>query len=401
MVLDIRYLRSGSEPEDTESPAEAKATEAQSGEAQAVQIQAAEPQADPSIQALEMTAGPEASGPAPGANLDELLTRAAEGDDAADRAEAVACLRSLVPSPEGVERLGDILESADDSRRVVAAQVLGHHRQWLAQTSGLARLVGWARAERDPEVGAALVWGLRNRDAAQEFLLHPILGMAREAAMGVPVAESTIEALVQALVVGRSPDIDRILGDKLRAVRSSLVPAVVDLLLEQMGGAGSQEITAVVAHLPQVPLFRVFIQGQGAPQWRPDQTAAESRRARNWHQLAALVESVLLAGPDPELVRHLVSHTARDEAFARRHAAFLEAAGKSGAAFSPELLHDLSRLTATASNDKLGRLAELLVELSGRLDGDSARRAQALLEDWKARSPDLKLRIYHLQQGVK
>ena len=103
----------------------------------------------------------------------------------------------------------------------------------------------------------------------------------------------------------------------------------------------------------------------------------------------------------PDLVRHLVSNTARDDAFARRHAAFLEAAGKTGAVFSPELLHDLARLTATASNEKLSRLAELLVELSGRLEGDSARRAEALLEEWKTRSPDLKLMIYHLQQGVK
>ena len=46
-------------------------------------------------------------------------------------------------------------------------------------------------------------------------------------------------------------------------------------------------------------------------------------------------------------------------------------------------------------------LSELLVELSGRLEGDSARRAEALLEEWKTRSPDLKLKIYHLQQGVK
>ena len=70
----------------------------------------------------------------------------------------MARLRSLVPSPEGVELLADIIESENDERRVVAAQVLGHHRQWLALSSGAERLLGWARAERDPEVGAALVW---------------------------------------------------------------------------------------------------------------------------------------------------------------------------------------------------------------------------------------------------
>lgn len=382
MVLDIRYLRAAEEVEEAE-------------------VTAPESAAGPPAQALEMTAGPEVSGPAPGADLAELVAQAAGSDDPTERAEAVARLRSLVPSPEGVELLADIIESRDDARRVVAAQVLGHHRQWLAHKSGVERLVGWARAERDPEVAAALVWALRNREAVQEFLLHPIAGMAREAAMGLPVNERTIDALVQTMVVGRSPDIDRILGDKLRAARSGLVPAVVELVLSWMGVAGSEEIAGVLAHLPQVPLFRIFVQGEGVPQWRPEQTAEDSQRARTWHQLARVAEGVLLAAPDPDLVRHLVSHTARDDAFARRHAAFLEAAGQSGAAFCPELLSDLARLTATASTEKLGRLAELLVELSGRLEGDSARRAEALLEEWKTRSPGLKLKIYHLQQGVE
>jgi len=385
MVLDIRYLRAAAEAGEAEQP---------------------EPAA-PS-QALELAAGPEAAGPAPATDLGELVRRAAGVDDPTAAAAAVARLRELVPSLEGVALLADLIEGAADiddpaghAARVVAAQVLGHHRQWLSQRSGVERLLAWARAEADPEVGAALVWGLRNRDVVQEFLLHPIAGMAREAAMGVPVNERTLDALVHALVVGRSPDIDRILGDKLGAVRSGLVPAVAELLLRWLGETGSEEIANVLAHLPQVPLFRLFIAGEGAPRWRPEQTAEEAQRARAWHQLAGLAERALLAAPGAELVRYLVSHTARDEAFARRHAAFLEAAGHSQAAFSPELLSDLARLTATASNDKLGRLARLLVELSGRLEGDTARRAEALLEEWKTRSPDLKLRIYHLQQGVK
>jgi len=384
MVLDIRYLRTAEEAAGAEAARSAP-----------------EPVAGPPAQALEMTAGPGVSGPAPGADLGALVAQAAGCDNPAARAEAVARLRSLVPSPEGVELLADIIESENDERRVVAAQVLGHHRQWLAHRSGAERLLGWARAERDPEVGAALVWGMRNRDTAREFLLHPVAGMAREAAMGLPVNERTIDALVHTMMVGRSPEIDRILGDKLRTARSGLVPAAVELVLSWMGEAGSEEIVGVLAHLPQVPLFRTFVQGEGEPQWRTDQTVEDSQRARAWHQLAALVEGVLLRAPDSDLVRHLVSHTARDDAFARRHAAFLEAAGQSRAGFSPGLLADLARLTATASNDKLGRLVELLVELSGRLEGDSARRAEALLEEWKTRSPDLKLKIYHLQQGVK
>ncbi|MFH1570945.1 MAG: hypothetical protein ABIL09_23325, partial [Gemmatimonadota bacterium] len=69
--------------------------------------------------------------------------------------------------------------------------------------------------------------------------------------------------------------------------------------------------------------------------------------------------------------------------------------------FSAELLADLERLTATATADKLARLAELLVKLAGRLQGQSALQVEGILEQWKARSPELKLRIYHLQQGTE
>jgi hypothetical protein len=262
----------------------------------------------------------------------------------------------------------------------------------------MERLLTWARQERDPEVGAAMVWGLRNRDAIQEFLLHPIAPMAREAALGLPVNDNTVYFLVQALLVGRAPDIDRILLEKLRGARSGLVAPVVEILLEAVGKAGSEEIVSLLACLPQVPLFRIFVEGEAVPQWDPKQTAQDSERARTWHQLARLVETALLAQPSAELVRHVVSRTAGDESFGRRHAPFLEAAaGHCQAVFSPELLGDLERLTATASVDKLSRLAELLVELCDRLDGPSARQAESLLEEWKTRSPDLKLRIYHLQ----
>ncbi|MFH1571813.1 MAG: hypothetical protein ABIL09_27735 [Gemmatimonadota bacterium] len=377
MVLDIRHLWAGGENDPPP------------------------PEESPTQHVIEVAAGPEAAGPVPPTDLGALLSRATEVARAEERAAAVAQLRSLVPSPDGVALLATILDSPGDPRRLVAAQVLGHHRQWLSQKSGVERLLGWARAERDPEVGASLVWGLRNRDAIQEFLLHPIAGMAREAALGVPVNERTADAVIHTLVVGRSPEVDRILADKLREVRPGLVAPAVPILLSWMGQAGGEEIRGVLASLPQVPLFRIFVEGEGVPHWRPEQTAEDSERARTWHQLGRLVEDSLRSRPGPDLVRHLVSRTAGDETFARRHVTYLEAAGRTQAVFSAELLADLERLTATATADKLARLAELLVKLAGRLQGQSALQVEGILEQWKARSPELKLRIYHLQQGLK
>jgi hypothetical protein len=65
-----------------------------------------------------------------------------------------------------------------------------------------------------------------------------------------------------------------------------------------------------------------------------------------------------------------------------------------------DLIGHLERLTFRASEDKVARLAQLLVGLSGQLEGEAGHRASLLLEDWKGRSAALKLKIYHLEQGI-
>lgn len=388
MVLDIRHLWSQREQPDV--PLEAVETE-----------EVAVPSEEPG-HVIELAIGPEVSGPAPHVDLEAVLTEAVEADRAEDRAAAVSHLRSLVPSPEGVELLCRIVETPEDGRRQMAMQVLGHHRQWLATKTGLERLVGWARGERDPEMGAALVWALRGRDAVCEFLDHPSEDTAREAALGLPVNGDTIAALIHALLEERAPDIDRILREKLRSARRGLVGAAVEVLIETAGGLGSEAMANLLACLPQVSLFQLFVEGSGAPQWSLEQTEAGSERASLWHRMGRLAQQLMLREPGVELIRHLVRHTVRDDAFARRHAAFLQAAiARPEMSLSPDLLVDLGRVTATASLDKLAPLVELLVELTERLEGRSARQAEALLEEWKTLSPELKLKIFHLQQGLK
>jgi len=388
MVLDIRYL--WSQREQPEVPPEAVAAED------------ADAPSDEPGHVIELAVGPEASGPEPHVDLETVLTQAAEAGEAEDRAAAVAHLRSLVPSPEGFELLCQIVETPEDTRRLMAVQLLGYHRQWLAPKTGLERLVGWSRGERDPEVGAALVWALRSRDAVGEFLRHPIVDMAREAALGLPVNGNTIGALIRALLENGAPDIDRILKEKLRSTRRDLVGSAVEALIAAPGQVSSEKMADLLAYLPQVSLFELFVEGSGAPQWSLEQTEAGSERASLWHRLGRLAQQAMLRDPSAELIRHLVRHTVRNDAFARRHAAFLQAAiAHPEMSLSPDLLVDLGRVTATASLDKLAPLVQVLVELTERLEGRSARQAEALLEEWKSLSPELKLKIFHLQQGLK
>ena len=388
MVLDIRHLWSQKERPEPEAQIEA----AENG--------AAEPEQAGHV--IELAVGPEVSGPAPRVDLEEVLTQAVEAGDAEARAAAVSHLRSLVPSPEGVELLCSIVETPEDARRLMAVQVLGHHRQWLAPKTGLERLAGWARGETDPEVGAALVWALRSRDAVCEFLRHPLEDMAREAALGLPVNGNTIEPLIHALLEDRAADIHRILKEKLRGTRPGLVSSAVEALTAVAGEVQVEQMADLVACLPQVPLFQLFVEGSGAPQWSLEQTHEGSERASLWHQLGRLAQQAMLRDPSVELIRHLVRPTSRNDAFARRHASFLQAAvARPEMTLSPDLLVDLERVTATASMDRLTPLVELLVELTERLEGRSARQAEALLEEWKSLSPELKLKIFHLQQGLK
>ena len=129
---------------------------------------------------------------APEVDLEELMTLLAQGDGD-KQVLAVEQLRVLVPSHAGIDRLCAIIEDGADPRRLPALQVLGFHRQWLSSRSQLERVLVWARVEEDPEAAAAIAWLLRGREVLKEFLLHPVAAVSREAALGLPVGEATLE----------------------------------------------------------------------------------------------------------------------------------------------------------------------------------------------------------------
>ena len=337
----------------------------------------------------------------PCVDLEDLLDVVVNGDTLQSRVAAVAQLRALVPGDDGVAILCRVVETVDDPRRVTAVQILGHHHHWLSSKPNLERAVAWLRLEQDPEVATAMAWGLRHRDVLAEFLLHPTPGVAREAALGLPVTGTTLPALVRALLLGRSPEVDRVLADKLRSVHNAQAMDVVQLLLDWEGEVGEEDLNTAIACLPQVPLFAEFVEQTGHTDWHPAQTPAEADRARSRHRVARLIERSLLRSPSGDLVRHMINRIGQDDTFARRHVSFLRAAAtNTEAVFGAELVDDLARLTVGASEERLVRMAAMLMELNEKLDVKSKRQAQALIEQWMSKSPDVKLRIYHLQQGI-
>ena len=382
MVLDIRHLMSS----ERASEPEPSALEPETAIGQAGQ--------PPSPEASED------GGPA--GDLETLLNQVVGAESLQEQATAVAQMRAVVPGAAGFRLLSAVVENRSDARRLVAAQALGFHRRWLAAKTGEEQLLDWVRCERDPQVGAALVWGLRNREAVQEFLLHRDVGLAREAAFGMPVSENTLPALVTAVLVGKDEVTVRVLIEKLGTIQRRQLGTVVDVLVEWPAPLTAETLTPLLASLPQLPLFELFLERKGMPAWDPQRVeGTETDQARNWHQLASLAEKELLRGPGAELIRHLIGQSARNDAFARRHASFLRSAVENtDTRFGPELLGDLERLTRAASEDRLARMAQMLLELSHKLDAGTGDRADALLEEWKSKSPDLKLKIYHMQQGL-
>lgn len=374
MVMDIRHLR-GNDDEPCDGPADVYA--------------AAVGAAQPAEEAVEEV------------DLVQLVTQLAAGQDH-EQARAAEDLRVLVPSDEGIEQLCAIVEDAADERRVPALHVLGFHREWLSSRSQRDRVLVWLRVEEDPEAARAMIWMLRGREVLQEFLLHPMPGVAREAALGVPVTEATLEALLDALLVGRGPDIDRILTQRLTGLHLSLAAPAVQRLLDVAGNVTGEALEQVLSLLPQQPLFDLLVEGRSRPAWTADPTEEDTERLQRWHHVARLASRRLMQSPSGELVRYLVNRSAADETFARRHGAFLRAAmNNTRDAIGAEMLDDLERLTVNATDDRVERMARLLMDLSDKIAGGEAHSHVAdLIEKWKSRSPELKLKIFHLQQGL-
>lgn len=327
--------------------------------------------------------------------LVDWIEACVDASDPADKARFITQLRLCVPSEEGIALLRDLVSSAGGARALLAAQVLGHHRTWLSTAAGVKQHLALARENEASAVVAALVWGLRQRDEAAEFIVDTDNAVAREAALATPVSRRTLSPILAGLRAGIRPEVERILLHKLHQIHPSLVRYLVDLLVE--GSWGEEALRGLFASLPQMALFELFLDTRHPAAW----ALVDTESTRFWQRLVRLASDVLVAGPGCELLRHLLSRSGDDEAFARRHGSFLrDAVRRADANSGADLVGHVERLTFGASEEKVARLAQSLVDLSTRLDGAGVDKVHTLLEQWKSRSADLKLKIYHLEQGI-
>ena len=294
----------------------------------------------------------------------------------------------LVLSADDLEQLLAIAEDSGASRRLAAIDILSHHRSWLASLRMLRRIVRLARQEHAPRPAAALVQALRQCDEVAQFLTSNERAVVREAAQGVPISRQTLAPITAALTAGLPADVAAVLFDKIRRIHPSMVPYAIDCLLKC--GPSESLLRAFLAHVPQIPLFAFFVE------------AGLASGTSVWQQAARVATEVLQAAPSAKLLRHLLSKCGEDAAFARTHARFLRGiAQRADTSLDADLIGHFERLSTGASEDKVARLAPLLVGFSGRLDGQAGQQAAALLENWKSRSASLKLKIYHLEQGIR
>ena len=218
--------------------------------------------------------------------------------------------------------------------------------------------------------------------------------------MGLPLnADAVPDALDVVLGDGGTTDVTRILLDKFRQLHPSLVPDVVGRLVAKDGAL--QAATQLLAHLPQVALFEALVQDRGLGDWGPGRGFKSAEAARRRSQMSKQALELLRLEPTVDLVRFVLGRSGEEEEFARRFGPFLKEIlksvdGREGAV----VVKHFERLTSGASEEKVARLAQLLVELSARLEGGPGHQAALLLEEWKDRSAALRLKIYHLQQGL-
>ncbi len=298
-------------------------------------------------------------------------------------------LHGLVLSADDLEQLLTIAEDSGDSRRLAAIDLLSAHRSWLSSLRLLRRIVRLAHGELDSRPAAALVQALRQCDEVCQFLTSKERAVARQAAHGVPISRQTLAPITEALATGLPADIAAVLLDKIRRTHPSMVPYAVDCLLKC--DPNESLLRAFLAHLPQVPLFALFVEA-----------GPMAATPRGWQRATRIAAEILQQAPSAKLLRHLLSKCGEDAAFARNHARFLHRIAQcADTSLDDGLIGHFERLTSGACEDKVARLAPLLVGLSGRLDGQARQQAAALLENWKSRSAALKLKIYHLEQGIR
>ncbi|MGB1719591.1 MAG: hypothetical protein ACPHO6_15585, partial [Candidatus Latescibacterota bacterium] len=182
--------------------------------------------------------------------LVDWIEACVDASDPADKARFITQLRLCVPSDEGIALLRHLVSSAGGPRALLAAQVLGHHRTWLSTAAGVKQHLALARENEASAVVAALVWGLRQRDEAAEFIVHTDNAVAREAALATPVSRRTLSPILAGLRAGIRPEVERILLHKLHQIHPSLVRYLVDLLVE--GSWGEEALRGLFASLPQM-----------------------------------------------------------------------------------------------------------------------------------------------------
>ena len=346
---------------------------------------------------------PAGDSPAPEKDLESLLLQAADANGANQDSALMQQLYQIIPSPEGLDLLWKIAASPADRRRHAAVKVLGQQRQWLASRSRVRTLMRLTEEENDPEVAWMLVWCLRQQDEVAGFLGHADAAVAREAAQGVPLNKRTLPAVFDILLEDEiwSREAGAVLLGKVRNMHPSLAGPAIAHLLDAAPRVRDERLAAVLACLPQVPLFQILLEERRQPDWQP-LDGRDAQRVSTWQQLAAAAQRILEVEPGYELVRYLLLRSGDDGKFARRHNRLVRAAVHAAGHFpEQDLLDDMEKLTQRASEDKVERLAQVLVELSERLEGTRAEQARGLLETWKQRSAGLRLRIYQMQHKLE
>ena len=133
---------------------------------------------------------------------------------------------------------------------------------------------------------------------------------------------------------------------------------LVDLLVE--GSWGEEALRGLFASLLQIALFELFLDTRHPAVW----ALADAESARFWQRLVRLASDVLVAEPGCELLRHLLSRSGDDEAFARLHNSFLrDVVRRADVNSGADLVGHVERLTFGASEEKVARLAQSLVDL--------------------------------------
>ena len=333
-------------------------------------------------------------------NLLDLIKRASTSEaDGRSRMEAVHTLKSAALTRWDVQALTAAVENEENpAYRAAAAQVLGYHMAHEMVRELEPVLMERVKREQDPGVLRALAFALRDRDGTRSLLSHRRPEVREEAMLGIPLSGDSLRALLDHFFQCRDGNDKARIAGRFRGAPIGVLGEIVDFLLSgdiPEGGGFAADVEVLLEPFPQEDIFQELAVREEEIRRTHREIWPGIRRRERRRALVEVSRKLILDGPSPGLLEHLLRRLRDEESFYHENVRFLrQVFGGAKPEVLPGLMSSFRKLGEEARGGALIRLAEMLSVVFRALPS-CREESEALLQAWAKLAPEVGLRLYH------